>query len=167
MAKGIVKGIPTTTPTPVKTVITVEYDTTKNTDTTSYEATTPVGNVVTGQITDSQSGADVNFEQMLGIEIGLENGVKVSYNVVTVNGQQIANCVKLLERGVIQTIKATNDGGTLLDKATKQIIPFAQLYCAESGFVAPSQGVKGSLVSFERIINPKTASYVAVCLELK
>lgn len=167
MAKGTVKGIPTTTPTPVKTVITTEYDTTKNTDTTSYDATTPVGNSVKGQITDSQTGADINFVQSLGMEIGLENGVKVSYNVVTVNGAQIANCVKLLERGVIQTINATNDGGTLLDKATKKVIPFAQEYCAESGFVAPSQGIPGSLVSFERIINPKTASYVAVCLELK
>ena len=167
MAKGTVKGIPTTTPTPVKTSITVEYDTVKNTDTTSYEGTTPVGSVITGQITDSQTGADIDFQQAFGVEIGLANGLKVSYEVVTVNGKTIANSVKLLERGVIQTINSTNDGGTLLDKATNMVIPFAQTYCKESGFVAPSQGVKGSVVSFERIIDPKTASFIAVCLDLR
>lgn len=166
MGKGIVKGIGSST-TPVKTVITVEYDSTKVTDTTSYEGTNPVGSIVTGQITDSQSGADINFAQPFGAEIGLVDGVKVSYNTVTVNGQVMANCVKLLERGVIQTINSTNDGGTLLDRATKQIITFSQLYCAESGFVAAVQGKGGSLVSFERVIDPKTAAYIAVCLELK
>jgi len=167
MAKGTVKGIPTTTPTPVKTSITVEYDTAKNTGATSYEAATPVGSVVKGQITDSQTKLDIDFEQSFGIEIGLANGLEVSYEVVTINGKTIANSVKLLERGEIQTINATNDGGTLLDKATNVVIPFAQTYCKESGFVIPSQGVKGSIVSFERIIDPKTASFIAVCLDLK
>ena len=93
--------------------------------------------------------------------------MKVSYEFVTINGKNIANSVKLLERGVIQTINTTNDGGTLLDKATNLVIPFAQTYCKESGFVAPTQGGKGSVVSFERIIDPKTASFIAVCLDLK
>lgn len=168
MAKGIVKGIPTTTPTPVKTLIAVEYGTTVNNGEVDYKATTPVGSVISGQITDSQSGEVINFSQTFGAEIGLENGVKVTYDIVTVDGiGKVANCVKLLERGEIQTINATNDGGTLLDKATKAIIPFSQLYCKESGFVIPSQGKPGSTVSFERIIDPLTATYIAVCLEFK
>lgn len=167
MAKGIIK-LPTSTPTPITTKITVDAGTNPPVEgTTKYDGTTPVGAIVVGQITDSQSGAVIDFQQPFGAEIGLVDGAKVNYNVVTVNGKQVANYVKLLERGVIETINATNDGGTLKDRATKTIIPFNQLYCSESGFIAPSQGIKGSNVSFERVIDPLTAGYVAVCLELK
>jgi hypothetical protein len=166
MGKGIVKGIGGT-PTPVKTIITVEYDQTTVTNDSNYNGTNPVGESLMGKITDSQTGLDVDFVQAFGAELGLVDGVKVTYSVITIAGKPVATSVKLIERGIIETINATNDGGTLMDKATRVSMPFSQLYCKELGIVAPSPGVRGSTVTFERILDPKTAKFIAVALDVK
>jgi hypothetical protein len=160
MGKGIIKGVGGST-TPVRTVITTEYDGLNPTTSTDGKSTTPPGGVVKGTITDSQSGASIPFEQPFGMEIGLQDGLKVNYNTVVVNGVTIANCVRFIEKGIVDSVNQTNDGGTIKDKASQSVIPFSQLYVSESGIKV------GVPVTYDRVIDPVTAAYVAVCVELK
>jgi len=124
---------------------------------------TPAGLTLTGTLQDDATGAIVNFIQPFGIELGLAVGCKVVYYTAS-NGT--ANSVRLLHKGEIQTINPTNDGGTLLDKATGNTIDFAMALCQESGLVPAGAGVKGTRVHFETIFSPYNANPTAVALEI-
>jgi len=168
MAKGIIKIGGNPTGPSVKTSISVTVDTNTATADTMYIGTNPVGDVVKGILNDvNDLKTDIDFVQPYGMELGLIAGMKVNYTPLNVNGRIIATSVHLLEKGVVETINATNDGGTLTDRASGKSIPFVHYFCKESGILAPSAGNKGSVVSFERIIDPKTATYVATALEVK
>ncbi len=167
MAKGIIKTSGASAPKSVTTTTTVAYDTTIVSNNMNYLASSPVGQVLTGTIQDiADPTLEYNFEQPLGTELGIVVGLKVNYNTVVVNGKTVVNMIRLIEKGMIESINATNDGGVLLDRSTKLSIPFAHMYCKESGIVAPVQGGKGSVVSFERVVDPKTAAVTATALEL-
>src|SRR5579885_752058 len=99
--------------------------------TTKQPAGTPLGVTLTGTLTDNANpqGTPINFIQPFGIELGIVVGVKVLYNTVTVNGQVIANCVRLLQRGEILTINPTDDSGLLLDHSSGSTIPYYMAYC--------------------------------------
>jgi hypothetical protein len=162
MGKGIVKttGIPSGT-TVQTTVTTVVATGATATSASQYDGTDPAGQVITGTLDDNSNPAvTYNFMQPYGAELGLAVGVKVNFNFITVNGQPIATTVTLLEKGVIESINATNDGGTLKDRALKTSIPFAQLYCKETLLVV------GSVVSYDKVIDPNTAGVVATALVL-
>jgi hypothetical protein len=159
MAKGLIKINSSTVPTQVTLTTTVTTTTTSATAGSSYNGTTPIGSIVSGTVTDVSSNQTFPFVQPYGAELGLFDGAKVNYTAVSVNGVMTANNVVLVERGVIQTINQTNDGGTLLDKASNTSLPFAHPYCKES------QLVVGSVVTFERVIDPNTAINTATALQ--
>jgi hypothetical protein len=140
------------------TVIGVTVGSTGATGSTTQGITNPPGQVITGTLQDLQSGATINFSQAFGAEIGITLGAKVEYFTANVGGQTIANVVRLAHHGEIVSINTTDDGGTLLDKASGQTIPFAQVGAAESGL---AQGTK---VNFERIIDPNSGTITAVAL---
>lgn len=155
MAKGKITGVNNSTST---TGITSTVSATGATGSTVQGITTPPGEVLTGTLQDIQTGANVNFAQSLGAELGLIVGAKVNYNTVTVGGQVIANSVGLTHRGEIISVNPTNDGGMLLDKATNAPMGFQQQYSNESGL---TQGTK---VNYQRVIDPVTGAYTAVAL---
>jgi hypothetical protein len=132
----------------------------------------PPSQTVTGTLQDIDSGAIINFIQPFGIQLGIVAGAKVNYVSITVAGQAVANSVRLLQRGEIMSIDTSGDAnndsiGTLLDRATGNIIPFAMAYCQESGLVAAVPGSsKGTMVHFETVIDPNTALVTAVALEI-
>lgn len=130
------------------------------TGSTSQGITTPPGQVLTGTIQDIQTNTVINFSQAFGAEIGLQVGSKVNYTTVTCGGQTVANVLKLLHKGEIVTINATDDGGTLLNKASGLTIPFAQSCVAASGILV------GSKVNFESIVDPVSGQITAVALEV-
>ena len=158
MARAIIKtvNIPSGGTTGVSTTVSV----TGASSSTVQGITNPPGQVVTGTLQDLQSGAIYNFMQPFGAEVGIQVGVKVHYTTVNGGGQVVANSLKLIHRGEIADVNSTDDGGTLIDKATGAIIPFAQVYATESGLS------KGAKVNFQRIIDPKTAQITAVSLEV-
>lgn len=162
MGKGIIKttGIPSGT-TVQTTVTTVVATGATATSASQYNGTNPAGQVITGTLDDNSNPViTYNFIQPYGAELGLSVGAKVNFDFVTVNGQPVATTVKLLEKGVIESINATNDGGTLKDRALKTSIPFAQPYCKETLLVV------GSIVNYVTVIDPNTAAVVATALEL-
>jgi|GEM_PF-1747679 hypothetical protein len=132
----------------------------------------PPTQTVTGVLQDADTGAFINFIQPFGIQLGIAVGVKVNYATVTISGQPIANSLRLLQRGEIMSIDTSGDAnndsvGTLLDKATGNVIPFAMPYCQESGLIpAVPGGAKGTMVHFETVIDPNTALLTAVALEI-
>lgn len=167
MGKGIVKGISTgggVKPVKTTTIIDSGSGTNPSRDTT-YDASDPVGMVMEGIIDDN--GVDVNFQQPFGAELGLEVGSKVNFNYVNIGGRNVANCVRLVERGIIETVNATDDGGTLYDRGLRRSIPFLHPFCKASLIQAPVGGGKGSVVTFERIVDPRTAVVTATALEVK
>jgi hypothetical protein len=117
------------------------------------------GTLMTGTLTDVASKQDFRFEQPLGSEEGIMVGSKVSYNTVTAGGAVVANSVKLLEKGIIQSLNTTDDGGTMLDKGSGATIPFLQNYCNATGLIV------GSIVDFETVNDP-TLGETAVALVL-
>lgn len=155
MAKGKITGVNNSTST---TGITSTVSATGAIGSTVQGITSPAGQVLTGTLLDTQTNTTINFAQSLGAEIGIQVNSKVDYQTVTVNGQVIANVIRLAHRGEIVSINATNDGGILLDKATGAQMPFQQQYANESGL---AQGVK---VNFERVIDPVTGASTAVAL---
>ena len=129
MAKGTVKGINTGMQGGTSTVgVTVTQSGGSQVGPTGFgqPSSNPPGQIMIGTIEDaSNPQLSVNFSQAFGAELGLVAGVKVNYNTVTVGGQVIANCVRLLQRGEILTINADDTTGTLKDRALGTTIPFA------------------------------------------
>ena len=158
MGRATVKVV--NTPMGGSTGINITVTSTGATGSTSQGTTTPPGQVVTGTLTDDQSGATINFAQSFGAELGLTVGAKVNYQTVTAGGQVIANVVELVHRGEITTVNSTDDGGMLLDKATKTPMPFAQQYASEMGIAV------GSKVNYERIVDPVSGNLTAVALSV-
>lgn len=156
MARG--KVITSSNPTAGTTTVNTTVTATNATGTTTQGITSPPGQVLTGTLQDLQTNEIINFAQSFGAELGIVVGSKVSYSTVTVNGAVIANIVELSHRGEINSINITDDGGMLLDKASKTIIPFAQQGAAESGIIV------GAHVNFDRIIDPTTGNVTAVAL---
>ena len=157
MGRAVVRSA--TTPMGSGTGINVTVVATGATGSTSQGTTNPPGQTVVGIIQDLQTNAEYQFTQAFGAELGIAVGVKVEYNTVTVGGVVYANSLRLVHRGEILTINATDDGGTLLNKANGQTIPFAQTYASESGL---AQGVK---VNFVLIVDPNTGQTTAVSLQ--
>jgi hypothetical protein len=156
MAKGMIKT--TSNAGGGTTGVTTTVGATGASGNSSQGITSPPGQAVTGTLQDVATGAIYNFSQSFGAELGIVVGAKVDYQFATIGGQQVANCIRLAHRGEITTINATDDGGTLLDKATGLTIPFAQIGANESGL---AQGTK---VNFERIIDPTSGQFTAVAL---
>jgi hypothetical protein len=157
MGKGIVRTV--NNPAGGSTGIGITVSSTGATGSSSQPITNPPGQVLSGTITDS-TGNPVNFSQSFGAELGIQVNSKVNFTTVTVAGQVIANSVKLVHRGEVLTVNATNDGGTIQDIATGGPIPFAQVYVAESGI---TQGTK---VNYLKIIDPNSGNVTAVALEV-
>jgi hypothetical protein len=124
-------------------------------------SSTPPGTVMIGTIQDAANPQlNVTFTQPFGAELGLVIGAKVNYQTVTINGQLLANSVRLLQRGEVLTLDPDDNGGTLLDKANGVNMQFCMVNTQESGIVV------GSKVHFETVISPLTALPVAVAIEL-
>ena len=102
------------------------------------------------------------------MQIGItEVGAKVSFTTVPdATGKMIAVSVKLIDRGVIQTMDAGGESGTLMDRSSKQSLKFKQPLALAMGIKPPAGGQKGSVVTFERALDPATGNYVAVALNL-
>jgi len=156
MGRALVKS--TSNPGGGSTGVSTTVTSTGATGSTTQGITSPPGQVVTGTLEDVQSGATINFSQAFGAELGIEVGSKVQYQTASIGGQTVANVVTLSHRGEIVSVNTTNNGGVVLDKATKSNISFAQTGVAESGITA------GTKVNYERIINPNTGLVTAVAL---
>jgi hypothetical protein len=130
------------------------------------EITGTLQEIVNGQPT----GATLNFRQPLGLEGGIMTDAKVNYTPVLdpSTGQTVAVSLKLVEKGVILTLDASGESGTLQDKASKDTMKFYQPLAAAMGIKAPVPGTstKGSVVNYDRILDPSTAETVAVSLEV-
>jgi hypothetical protein len=124
------------------------------------------GPYIVGTIQDIQNPQlVVNFFQAYGLQMGLNVGEKVNYSTMTVNGQQLAGSVSLVERGEIMSIDSSDDGvGTLLDRATNTVIPFCQVNPVEMGLVAATPTSKGTRVNFEVVTDAKSGQQIAVAL---
>jgi hypothetical protein len=168
MGKGIIKSTMGGTTKPVRLTTTVTTDSGSASSDSQFDTMSAPGNLLTGVITDNSTGKDIQFEQFYGAELGLNTvGLKVTFNTIDVNGTIIANAVKPLEKGIVETLNSTNDGGTLKDRATGLRIPFYQAHCKETGLVPSTPGAKGSVVTYEKVIDPKTGEIVATCLEIR
>jgi hypothetical protein len=155
MAKGKIKSVSNSqSSTGVNTTVVA----TGATGSSTQGMTNPPGQVLTGTLIDNQSGNTIPFMQSFGAEMGITVDSKVNYQTATVGGQLVANVLTLTHRGEIATMNTTDDGGTLLDRATGQTISFAQVGASESGLA------KGAKVNFERIIDPTSGQFVAVAL---
>lgn len=162
MARGTIKTTTTGNAGGGTTNVSITVSATGATGSTTQGMTTPPGQVMSGTLQD-EGGTVYPFSQSFGAELGLQVGLKVNYQLATCNGQTMANCVRLIGRGVIASIFPATDpsgnDGTLTDKATGQIMNFAQV-CAASTLAV------GTKVNFERIINPLNGQLTAVALEV-
>lgn len=128
--------------------------------------------MVTGTLQEivngAATGAIINFRQPLGLEGGIVVDAKVNYTPVVdpATGQTVAVSLKLAEKGTILTLNADGESGTLEDKSSKTVMTFYQPFAKVMGIKAPGAGVKGSVVTYDRIVNPNTADIVAVSLEV-
>jgi hypothetical protein len=98
--------------------------------------------------------------------MGIAVGVKVMYNTVNTSGGVVANMVRLLEKGEILTINQDDTTGTLVDKASGSIIPFAMEFATETGLTPRAGQTKGTMVHFETIVDPNSGNITAVALEV-
>lgn len=155
MAKGTIRGI--TTQMGGTTGIGITVQQTGATGSTQQGITSPPGLVLQGTLQDDATGTQIPFSISFGAELGIIVGAKVDYQTVSAGGQTTANVIKLAHRGEIVSVNATNDGGTLIDRATNMQIPFAQT----TANATLSQGTK---VNFERIIDPNSGNITAVAL---
>lgn len=92
-----------------------------------------MGSNYTGTVTDTANKVDYEFEQPLGKELGLVEGMIVRMEIITKSdGTQLAVSLDPVEKGTIQSLDAGNNTGTLKDNAGN-IITINQNYITELG----------------------------------
>jgi hypothetical protein len=170
MGKAIVKGILTGQQggsSGVSTVVTPPGGSALNPVGITQPSSVPPGTTMSGVIQDIATQQTYSFTQPFGAELGLVVGAKVNYTTVNISGNNVANSLRLLQRGEILTINADDASGTLLDHANGSTIPWAMVYAAETGLVAQVPGAsKGTMVHFEIVFSPITGQPTAVSLEI-
>jgi hypothetical protein len=119
----------------------------------------------TGQLIDAETSAVLPFEAAYPSELGLAVNARVTYETVARPQGAVATSLRLVDYGRVESISRADqtkslDEGTLLDSGTGLSTRFSQDLALEMGIKV------GSVVTFQRIIDPTDGKPIATTLRL-